>query len=118
MQDRQFRRRATVASMVRPASPHRERGLELLRAGATATQVASELGVPLATAKGWARSLGLHAWGQRGPDQGPREPRGEALPVLDLLLQGESVAEIAAALGRTRQAIHKVRDRWLFNEDT
>jgi hypothetical protein len=30
--------------MVRPASPHRERGLEMLRGGATAAQVATELG--------------------------------------------------------------------------
>ncbi len=45
MPHRQFRRHITIAPMARPASPHRERGLEMLRGGATAAQVATELGV-------------------------------------------------------------------------
>lgn len=82
----------------------------MLRAGATAAQVATELGVPLTSVKVWARSLGARRQGERGVGRGPRP---EALPMIDLLLQGESVAEISAALGRTRQAVEAARDLWL-----
>jgi hypothetical protein len=128
MPHRQLKHRPTIAPMVRPASPHRERGLEMLRAGATAAQVAAELGVPLTSAKAWARSLGLRAPGKRGPDQKPRshvprgpdralrDPRAEALPVIDLLLQGVSIGEIAASLKRSYQAVVEIRDRWIGDE--
>lgn len=115
MAHRRIQRRPLVAPMSRPPSPHRAKGLELLQGGATAAEVAAQLGVSVRTVESWAASLGLRQPGERGAGAGPRI---EALPVVDLLLQGEPIAEIAAALRISRQAVEEVRDRWISDDES
>lgn len=114
--------RSTIAPMSRPPSPHRARGLDLLRQGKTSAEVAAILGVKIGAVNNWARSLGVQGK-RRGPRLGPQGPRGphaapraEVLPVLDLLIQGELASTIAATLGISRQTVHRAKNRWLFSD--
>ncbi len=104
----------------RPPSPHKARGLELLRSGMYRSEVARTLGVPPWVVWYWVKSEGLTvARNPRkrgcGRNVGVRllRPRAHLVPILDLLLQKERVQVIVASLGVSRQAVYCARARWI-----
>lgn len=68
-------------------------------------------GVALRTVEAWSASLGLRSVGQRRAAAEP-SPRGQE--VVRLLAEGATVAEVAAALEISEQAVRRLRQRWLI----
>ena len=113
--------------MSRAPHPRRDEGVERLRTGESAADVAQRLKVSPRTVEGWARTIGRSP-GQRGPDRAPRaagaraayaprrEPTaphqdGHTPRILELLASGEPPAAIARLLGISASAVRQARAR-------
>lgn len=96
--------------MSRPPHPRKEEALALLRIGVSTHRVHELCGVALRTVEAWSASLGLRSVGQRRAAAEP-SPRGQE--VVRLLAEGATVAEVAAALEISEQAVRRLRQRWL-----
>lgn len=99
-------RRTGVSVRNAKHSPLWKRGIQMLQQGTTALAVAEELGISIHLARTWARSIGRFL-------RPHLRPRPKVVPVLDLLIQGEPVSEIAEALEVSRDSIYHLRAHWL-----
>lgn len=96
--------------MSRPPHPCKEEALALLRMGVSTHRVHQLCGVALRTVEAWSAALGLRSVGQR---RAAPEPSPQGQEALRLLIEGSTVAEVAAALEISEQAVRGLRQRWM-----